>query len=479
MVHFDRVAVETPSYIRLFALARGGMGSVDLGLRTEGTFSRLVAIKRPKTGDDDDQQALRMFLDEASITGLIRHPHVVNTYDFGHDSDGPFLVMEYVEGNSLRHLLDLLEAAQEQLPVQHALKILADAARGLHAAHSLKTVTGESMPVVHRDVSPGNIMLGIDGECKVADFGIAKIWGKGTKTETGILKGKIGYLSPEQLRFQIPDHRADLYSLGVVLYEMVAGRRLHESSDFREVAWRTVEGEIPDLGEARVDCPPALVQLCAQMLAKDPAQRPANAKEVAERAAALHREIIDEEGADDFAEYLQEFFEHDLETLQTRVRNVLARAQTPELVSGGASPVAAPREATRSAIVELDTFVRHKRRGRRHLIALAMMISFGALGWIAWNLVPQHLLPQTTAQTGRLETGAVQTDAKTRAAQDSESLTEIEPITIDIPLEDGEVPPPQATPSTAASSKARRRPRRRQRTKQSPSDKKSGELMEW
>lgn len=489
MVHFRSTAVEAPSYIRLFALARGGMGSVDLGLRSEGAFSRLVAIKRPRASDDEGDAALRMFLDEAAITGLIRHPNVVSTYDFGHDPQGPFLVMEYVEGNSLRHLLEKLRADDQRLPIQHALKILIDAARGLHAAHELKTVSGEPLQVIHRDVSPGNIMLGVDGQCKVADFGIAKIWGRGTKTETGILKGKIGYLSPEQLRFQVPDHRADLYSLGVVLYEMVAGKRLHDSTDFREVAWSTLEGDIADLGEARLDCPPELVQLCAQMLAKEPSQRPSSAKEVAERADLIHSGLVDREGGDAFGEYLYAFFGDELEALQDRVRNALAETQTHALIESAAVPVAAPREATHSAIVELEAFVHERNRKRRRTVMIAVGLLVAIAGWATWQSLPvrhprdieSRAAVERTTPTEPSNTEPVQTITEPVQTSTEQAQTSTEPAQND--TEQAQTITESARPASepGTTNKSKRRARTKARTRVRPASQRGSdsELMEW
>jgi eukaryotic-like serine/threonine-protein kinase len=297
----DRPAVvdqahDVSPYRTLMTLARGGMGQVDLCVRRSGSFERLYAVKRLHPHLREEETMRSMFLDEARVAGLVRHANVVSVLDVGEDAEGPFLVMDYVEGVSLSRFLKARARSGESLPIPVCAQIVAQVARGLHAAHELTSPQGTPLELVHRDVSPQNILVGRDGVVRVTDFGIAKALGRSTHTSTGVLKGKLGYMSPEQLSFEQVDRRTDLFSLGVVLYELVHLRRLYQGGESADTARRILRDDPPDLGEHRADVPPALVELAFELLAKQPEHRPETALEVAERLeelTAAYGEVVD------------------------------------------------------------------------------------------------------------------------------------------------------------------------------------------
>jgi serine/threonine-protein kinase len=269
-------------FSRLLPVAQGGMGYVELVLRREGRFRRVYAVKRLQPQLREDPAFRAMFMDEARLSGLVRHPNVVSVLDVGEDADGPYLLMEYVEGVSLATLIEKAEPRADLLPVPLCASVAAQVARGLHAAHET-TVDGRPLGLVHRDVSPPNILVGHDGVARVTDFGIAKALGNLNRTSTGLLKGNVGYMSPELLRFEAPDRRSDLFSLGVVLYEMLARRRLYSGPEVSAVARRILEEPQPDIGELRDDVTPPLGELLFELLAKDREARPTDARATAER----------------------------------------------------------------------------------------------------------------------------------------------------------------------------------------------------
>ena len=274
-------------YICLCEIARGGLGTVELALRQEQTFERLFALKRPREHVRDHEATLASFLREARVAGMIRHENVVSALDVGQDTRGPFLVMDYVEGFTLGELITAVRRRDDLVPVSVALQIAKGCADGLAAAHELRDNENRAIPVVHRDISPQNIMVDFDGTVKVLDFGIAKAMTTDTTSE--FLKGKIGYMSPEQLRFEKLGPRSDLFSLGVVLFETLAGRRLFRAETLPEAARRTMHESTPDIGEERGDISPALVALLFRMLHKDPEQRPGSAREVSNALDAVSR----------------------------------------------------------------------------------------------------------------------------------------------------------------------------------------------
>lgn len=227
-------------YELLTRLGHGGMATVYLG-RAVGTagFEKQVAVKIIHPHLAEEPELLRMFLDEARIAALIHHANVVQTLDLGEDDGTPFIVMELVEGVSLEQLVRSCEAPGAPdggpLPLAVSLRIIRDVCLGLAAAHDLKDRHGRPQGLVHRDVSPHNILVTFDGWTKIGDFGIAKAASRTGETRPGELRGKLGYMSPEQARGEILDRRTDLYAVGIVLWELLMGRRMYASRGAREV----------------------------------------------------------------------------------------------------------------------------------------------------------------------------------------------------------------------------------------------------
>jgi serine/threonine-protein kinase len=284
------------SYVRVAEIAAGGMGRVELALRKEGAFRRLYAVKRLHSILVSDASVREMFMEEARIAGLIRHPNVVSVLDVGEDSDGPFLIMDYVEGASLSALMKRALAAEASIPIQICVRIAREIALGLHAAHELVDHEGARLDVVHRDLSPQNVLVGFDGAIRITDFGIAKALGRSVRTSTGVLKGKLSYMAPEQLQFEDPDRRSDLFSLGVIFFELLSGKRLYDNSASGDAPRRILKEPPPDIGEERPEVPAALVQLLFELLAKEREKRPSDAKSVAARLDAVLAELVAGEG---------------------------------------------------------------------------------------------------------------------------------------------------------------------------------------
>ena len=323
-----RAATTAPLYTPILTLAEGGMGTVGLAAKLSESFSRLYAVKRLRPALSGEESFRTMFLDEARVAGLISHPNVVGVIDYGEDDQGPYLVMDYVRGVSVAELIGRTVSHRRQLPLQVCLRIAMEAAEGLHAAHELSDATGERLGVVHRDVSPQNLLLGRDGVCRVVDFGIAKAYGRLTRTDTGVLKGKLGYMSPEQLRFHEPDPRSDIFCLGVVLFELCAGGRLYANRDGMDGARRVLEEAPPDLAEHRDDVPPALVELLLSMLAKDPALRPPTARRVSRTLEEILSEEIANDGRVETSEVVDSIFGEELERRSAEIATRLDELRT-------------------------------------------------------------------------------------------------------------------------------------------------------
>jgi serine/threonine-protein kinase len=253
-------------------------------------FQRHVAIKRLHAVHARDKACFEAFVNEARLAAALHHHNIVQVLDIGEQGGQPYFAMEYVHGVDLRGLLNKLSKRSEQLPLQHVVSIIAAAAAALHHAHEQRGPNGKSLGIVHRDVTPGNILVGFDGNVKVVDFGIAKAAIKRMKTDHGVLKGRVPYMAPEQCAGKSVDRRSDVFALGVVAYELATVRRLFKgASEFLTMS-AIVNGDIPKPSQYRRDIPPALEAIMMKALARDPRDRFATAGEM---AVALDRVAIE------------------------------------------------------------------------------------------------------------------------------------------------------------------------------------------
>ncbi len=255
-------------------IAAGGMAVVHLArLVGQGGFARTVAVKRLHPQFALDPEFVAMFQDEARLAARIRHPNVIPTLDIVAADGELFLVMEYVEGESLATLLRTARTRGERMPIDVAAGIMVQVLQGLHAAHEAKNDYGEPLGLVHRDVSPQNVIVGTDGVARVLDFGVAKALGKLHTTREGQLKGKLGYLAPEQVLGHPVTRRSDVFAAAVVLWEMLAGKRLFSAESEGEVLHRIMDGVVESVSRYAADVSPSLDAALARALAKEPADR--------------------------------------------------------------------------------------------------------------------------------------------------------------------------------------------------------------
>lgn len=262
-------------YDLIHRLGAGGMAEVFLA-RQRGPmgFEKLVVVKKIHEALARQPSFIEMLLKEARVSGLLKHPNIVDIYDLGHAGKTYFIAMEYLAGQPLTRLITQGVRRKQVLPINDAAKIAAEAAAGLDAAHNLKSMTGESIELIHRDVSPGNIVVLYDGAVKLVDFGIAKAHGE--VTDAGgprMLKGKTGYVSPEQIETGHVDRRSDVFALGIVLWESLTMRRLYRTDDERATLDLIKHGDTTPPSKFRRDVPAELDAICLRALAKDPADR--------------------------------------------------------------------------------------------------------------------------------------------------------------------------------------------------------------
>ncbi len=304
---------ELGRYQLLFELARGGMGTVHAArLRGAHGFDRLVAIKQLKA-EGSAPEHLEAFLAEARITARLNHPNVVQTLELGEHEGRPFIVMELIRGVSLARLLRRIQRAGDQLPTAVAVWVVSRVAAGLHAAHE--------RALIHRDVSPENILLSFEGGVYVADFGVAKLTETERQTVSGVVKGKFAYMSPEQTEARVLDRRSDVFALGIVLHEALTGARLFAADSMAATIRRIWALTPPDPRDGRDDVPEELVHVAMRCLEKAPEDRYDSADEV---ASALRR-VLRAMGAmldeSDVSELIVRYFPNEQAALDQRIRD--------------------------------------------------------------------------------------------------------------------------------------------------------------
>jgi len=274
-------------YAPLARLATGGMAEILLA-RLEGAqgFEKLVVLKRLLPHLAEEQRHVSMFLDEARTVARISHPNVCEVYELGEEHGRYTIVMEYLEGVTAGRVTSTLPPQKGRFELRLCAELLRQACEGLHHAHELRALDGTQAGLVHRDISPQNLLVTVDGVVKVLDFGIAKTSWSTTRTRVGSVMGKTAYMSPEQVRGWRVDRKSDLFSLGVVMHEMLVGQRLfRRDNDF--LTYRAItDADAADVRTYQPDLPAALAEAVRAALARDAEGRPATARELGERIVA-------------------------------------------------------------------------------------------------------------------------------------------------------------------------------------------------
>jgi serine/threonine-protein kinase len=276
-------------YVLEDKIASGGMAEVYRAREQSGA-GRYVCIKRILPAYSEEENFARMFRDEAAIMARMRHPNLVAVYDFGEVEGQLYLAMELVDGLSLGHLIAQHIRSRLALEIPVVAEIAMGICGALDHAHRLRDDDGRPLGVVHRDVSPQNVLISDDGEVKLVDFGVAKSEGRLASTRTGMTKGKVPYMSPEQALGQEIDHRSDQFSVGILLWEMVVGRRLFRAKNDFQVMRRITKEEVPPPSTLRGGVPDELDRIVARALSKNATQRFPSMAALEEALAGLQSE---------------------------------------------------------------------------------------------------------------------------------------------------------------------------------------------
>jgi serine/threonine-protein kinase len=389
-------------------LDTGGMAEILLGRLTGPSgFERAVVIKRILPHLARNPRFVEMFLDEARIAAGIRHPNVVHVEDLGREGEDLFLVLEYLEGETAASLLRRAKTRGRRIPPAVCAYIAAEACAGLHAAHEVVSPEGAPQNLVHRDVSPANVFLTYGGSVKILDFGIAKAADRIASTEAGQIKGKLAYMSPEQARGLEIDRRSDVYSLGVVLYELSTGKNPHDRATDVEALEALWGGAVAPPSREIAGYPAPLEAICLRALARERDGRFANAAEMRRELVAAQRAIGDETPPEEtLARILRELFPDQI----AEKRDWLQRARGGEAAAAGSPPAAAapaalpsPGGAPDAGSGALPSAPGTGTGARRAAPAAAIKIAGAALGAVALAALGAALAVRATGDRERPE----------------------------------------------------------------------------
>jgi serine/threonine protein kinase len=335
------VALVFGKYERIRRIAQGGMGEVFLARQT-GVLDRLAILKALRADLSKEHEFVEQFLDEARVAATLNHPNIVAIFDVGDWQGTYYIAMEYIAGEDLSKLWYAAAKAGIGLPFQVSVRIIMEAALGLDHAHRAKDVRGKPLTIVHRDISPQNIMVRQDGVTKLVDFGIAKAANKNSRTQAGMVKGKLQYMSPEQVRGEPLDGRSDQFSLGIVLWEMCTGRRLFKADSEINTLQKILQTPVPKPTSHVPGFPAELEAIIMRMLERDINRRFASLGDVAARLKEYLDRSSVQSGEVGVAAFVQQILGKELDE---RIADLTPMEPTEASAS---TPVAPARQATRS-----------------------------------------------------------------------------------------------------------------------------------
>ena len=337
-------------------IASGGMATVYLARLTGvGGFQRFVAMKRLHPHLANEKEFVEMFLDEARIAARIHHPNVVPILEVGASPVGYYLVMEYIEGDTLARLLARAATRGKRIPIPIALRIALDMLSGLHAAHELRDDTGDAVHLVHRDVSPQNVLVGVDGIARITDFGVARAASRLTATRVGQLKGKIAYMAPEQAAGEESlDRRADVFAAGIVVWEEIAAKRLFKAENEAATLSRVMSEPVPPLTEIVPGLSQELSKVVMRALERSPEKRFGTCAQFADalEAAATGRDRI--ATPRELAAYVTEVLGDEVSAQREAVRAWIARSEPSHVGVAPGSPMSSSVSAAAMSLSGLD-----------------------------------------------------------------------------------------------------------------------------
>jgi len=427
-------------YVLYGVIARGGMAAVHFGrLLGPVGFSRTVAIKRLHPQLAEDTEFVGMFLDEARLAARIQHPNVVSTLDVVAAEGELLLVMEYIQGESLSRLMTAVGKKGERIPPRIIGAIMVSLLTGLHAAHEAKNERGDALGIVHRDVSPQNVIVGADGVVRVFDFGVAKAAGRAQDTRAGMFKGKVAYAAPEQLAGAAVDRRIDIYAASVILWELVTGRRLFKAENELALFNMVREGRVDPPSKYVPDLPPALDALVMRGLAFDPDKRFQTAQDM---SVALE-EVLPQA----FGREVKEWIHEVAPDILTQRARIIAEIETPTalLLPTNEEPATVARVSTSVPVLSEPP-----RRSRSPLVAVLIVAMLVAIvGVVLFFVRGSEPQAEGTKLTASKKTSTEPSATANATSSASEELEVIAPAVDAAPHPTAHLVKPTAVPASA------------------------------
>jgi serine/threonine protein kinase len=314
-------------YFLVDRIATGGMAEIFTAKTfSHGGFEQLLVIKRILAHLGENDEFVEMFIDEAKVCVALQHANIIRIYDFGKLLTNYFIAMEWVDGKDARNILKKLAKARTYLPIEFCAYITHEACKGLDYAHKKTDLQGKPYGIVHRDVSPSNILVSYEGDVKVADFGIAKAESNAYNTKDGVLKGKFEYMSPEQANGVEIDHRSDIFSLGIILHEMLTGRRLFKTGSDTGTLERIKKADVPAPSSVNPRVPHAMDRIVLKALACDRAERYQTARELQDELAAFLLPNTPDQLRASVSHFMQQLFRDEISEERQRLRDGSNRA---------------------------------------------------------------------------------------------------------------------------------------------------------
>jgi len=303
-------------YILLNKIALGGMAEIFRAktIGAEG-FEKEVVIKRILPHYTEDEAFVTMFIDEAKVSSSLNHPNIVQIYDFDLCEDTYYIAMEYIEGKDLKRLMDQGVKDGNPMTVPQCVHVIMETCKGLHYAHT-KSTRGEPLNIIHRDVSPHNVMVSYGGACKVMDFGIAKAAARSTKTRAGTVKGKCAYMSPEQARGKNLDPRSDMFAVGVMFWEMLTHKRLFAGESDFETLSNVLKADVPPPSSLNADVPPEIDEIILKCLSKDRDDRQDDCKGLQRELEKWFYTNVEDRDAAELGPFMRSMFAEDIAALR-------------------------------------------------------------------------------------------------------------------------------------------------------------------
>jgi serine/threonine protein kinase len=376
-------------YRVLLELGQGGTANVFLAVaRGPGGFNKLVVLKALKRNLANELEVRRSFLHEARLSARLSHPNIVAVNEVVEQEGVPVLVMEYLEGRPLSEIV-----AREGLELKLQLRVISDALSGLHYSHELTDYDGTPLRLVHRDMTPHNVFVTYDGVVKILDFGVAKIGAIQGDSQTGVVKGKLRYMAPEQITGDEIDRRTDIFAVGVMLWEAAAGDRMWRDMGESTIMNRLVNGEFPSPRDVRPSCPSGLESICMKAMAYRKEDRHTTAAELQLELECLLGEMGQQVTSHDVGKRVSHLFADTRQQTRRVVEDKLRDEVSLSLAASG-RPSWAPGHIAPSEIAHEPA--RRERRERWAMVAMmALMVLLAAAA--AWWLARRQALPQASA----------------------------------------------------------------------------------